>query len=274
MTKEELDIITSEKQIWRCPPCAKSRRQSMQAVKDAEEGKASIEQIVFMLEEAKEDRKRMEKDMTSSFEFLHNLVKDQKEALNVQSQKLSEYMSVIEGLKQENVNLSKKVRELEVKLDDSEQYIRSNNVEIHGVPEKSNEDVYETVKTVANALGLSIEREAIDVCHRLGKRTGYDGPPTIIARFVRREDKLNLLQKRRVKRNFNTNDLGLSQPAVPIYINENLCPGRRKVYTAARQAKKDKNYTYLWIRNGKILMRKDQSSSVCVITSMDDVAKL
>jgi hypothetical protein len=131
MTKVELDFITSEKHIWRCPPCSKSRRVSMQIVSNAEEGKASTSQVIFMLDEAKEDRKLMEKEMNNSFEFLHNLVKEQKHALNNQSKKLDEYITVFDGLKQENVIFTKKVKDLETKLDENEQYIKSNNVEIH-----------------------------------------------------------------------------------------------------------------------------------------------
>ncbi|XP_022201029.2 uncharacterized protein LOC111057869 [Nilaparvata lugens] len=274
MTKDELDFIISEKQIWRCPPCAASRRSSMQAVSDAEKGKASISQVIFMLEVAKNDRKRMEKEMNTSFEFLHNLVKEQKETLDKQAMKMSEYIAVIEELKQEKVNLSKKVKDLELKLDESEQYSRSNNIEIHGVPEQGNEDLYETVAGVSAALGHKVSREAIDVCHRLGKRSDNAGPAIIIARFVRREDKLKILEKRRVKRDFSTNDIGLSCATVPVYINENLCYGRRKVFAAARLAKKEKNYAYLWIRNGKILMQKESSSPVREILSMEDVVKL
>lgn len=274
MTKEEIDYLTSENQIWRCPSCTQSRRKSRQACSDAEEGKASLDQVVFMLEEAKEDRQRMEKEMNTSFEYLHGVVNDQKKLLSEQNEQIKSFTLVVENLKQENINLKNKIKLLEVKVDENEQYSRSNTIEIHGMPESAKEDVYEVVTNVAVALGVEITRNAIDVCHRLGKRSNFTGPAGIIARLVRREDKQLILDKRREKRNFNTTDLGMTQAATPIYINENLCPGRRRLYAAARQAKTEKKYTYLWIRNGRILMRKESSAPVKVINSMDDLTDL
>jgi len=274
MTKEELDYLTTGKQIWRCKPCTSVRRQSMQAVTDAEEGKASLSQVIFMLEEAREDRKRMEKEMNTSFEFLHNIVKDNKTILDEQSVKINNFITDIENLQSENAALRKQIKELEMKIDECEQYSRSNTIEIHGIPENRAEDTYELVKNVACALGVMVTRESIDICHRLGKRPDFNGPAAIIARFVRREDKNKIVEKRRVKRNFNTSDLGLEMPASPIYVNESLSPSRRKLLAAAREAKRDKNYTYLWVRHGNIRMRKDPGTPVKYITTRDDIANL
>lgn len=274
LTKEELDYLTSEKQIWRCSNCSQSRRKSMQECSDAGEGGASLEQVVSMLKEAKEDRRRMEKEMNTSFEYLHGVVKDQKNILSEQSQQIKSFTLIIDNLKQDNLELRNKIKALEVKVDENDQYSWSNTIEIHGMPESAKEDVYEVVTNVAVALGVKITRNAIDVCHRLGKRANYTEPPGIIARFVRREDKHLILEKRRAKRNFNTKDLGITQAATPVYVNESLCPGKRSLFAAARQAKTEKSYNFLWISNGRILMRKEPSASVKVINSMDDLVGL
>jgi hypothetical protein len=96
-------------------------------------------------------------------------------------------------------------------------------------------------------------------------------------RFLSQQVKEDFLTKRRLKRNFSTRHLTLDAVPpfdVPIYINEALCPGRRKVLIAAREAKITKNYAYLWIRKGKILMRKAEKEPVIVVTSMDDLRNL
>ncbi|KAG8271835.1 hypothetical protein J6590_054665 [Homalodisca vitripennis] len=61
---------------------------------------------------------------------------------------------------------------------------------------------------------------------------------------------------------------------MPIYINESLSPGRRRLLNAAREKKSEKHYTYLWIRGGKILMRKAEGEPVKVVTSLADLDKL
>lgn len=151
---------------------------------------------------------------------------------------------------------------------------RSNNIEIVGVPEEKNEDVFETVKYVCTALDVKIQKNNIDVCYRL--KTPQDGkwPATIIVRFVQRDMKNQVLAKRRDKRNFSTLHCGYQSPSSPIYINENLCFGKNKLYKAAREAKRDKKYTLLWVRNGKILMRESEESPVKRITYLDDLEKL
>lgn len=279
MTKADIDCIIAEKQTWRCPPCSKLRRKSMEAVSAAEEGTANFSQVIFMLEEAREDRKRLEREFNKSFEFAHSKIDDQTKMIVDQTQQLKDCLKFIEELKQENLDLKRKVVDLEVRLEEVEQYTRANTIEIFGVPEPAgtqvNEDVYETVRKVCVALNLEMSREKIDVCHRLRKPRDERRPAGIIARFVRREDKMALLKARKVKRNFSTSHLGYDLPAaVPVYINECLSPARRKLYNAAREVKAAKEYTYLWIQNGKILMRREQGAPVVRISSFDDLAKL
>lgn len=276
MTKPDIDCVVAEKQIWRCPPCTSIRRKSMKIVSDAEGGKAEIAQVVFMLEQASEDRKRMEEQFNKSFEFAHAKIDDQVKIITEQSKKIDDLLKVIDELRQENVNLKETVVKLELRLDEVEQYSRANSIEIFGVPELKNEDTYDIVKNICTALDVKITRENIDVCHRLGRPGGgSDGRPRgIIAKFVRREDKLKVLSMRKVKRNFSTSHLGYDQPAVPVYINENLSPQRRKLFAAAREVKKTKQFTYLWVQNGNILMRKDQGTPVVRITTLSDLDKL
>ncbi|KAG8299351.1 hypothetical protein J6590_103253 [Homalodisca vitripennis] len=118
-------------------------------------------------------------------------------------------------------------------------------------------------------------REAIDVCHRLKKRNDADRPAGIIAKFVRREDKLKFLEKRRVKRNLNSHDVGYtSSTANPVYVNESLSPTKRKLLAAARSVKQEKNYAYLWVRNGKVFLRKAQGDPFIIVSSMEQIEKL
>lgn len=246
----------------------------MAVVSAAEEGKANISDVIFMLEEAKEDRRKLEVQFNASFEFAHSKIDDQKKLIEEQSKKLDECLKIIESLSQENIDLKEKISKLETRIEEVEQYTRANSVEIFGVPEVKGEDVYEIVKKVGVSLDMTITREQIDVCHRLGKPRESQRPAGIIVKFVRREDKLNMIAKRKVKRNLSTQHLGFQQPAEPVYINENLSPERRKLYAAAREAKKTQGYTYLWTQNGRILMRKEQGAAVVRISTMNDLQKL
>jgi hypothetical protein len=275
LTKEDIDFIIAEKQTWRCPPCSRERRGSMSGSSMIESlPGTSLEQILSKLDEAANERRRIEAEINKAFEFVHEKIDEQKAAITKQSETLAQYLTFFEDLRNENQSLKKKIIDLETRIEENEQYLRSNSLEIQGVPEDKNEDVYEVVKRVAASLDLSIQREAIDICHRLGKRSGNDKPAGIIVKFVRREDKIKMLEKRRVKRNLSTSDIGFSGPSVPVYVNESLSPAKRKLLGAARAAKREKGYTYLWIRSGKIFLRKNQGDPVIIVNSMQQVEQL
>lgn len=175
----------------------------------------------------------------------------------------------------ENNTLRQKVSTLEARIDEMEQYSRRNCVEIHGIPTHPTENVIDVVKKVGVALNFPIDETMVDACHRLHSRDQSDRPPGIIVKMVRRLDVEGLLAKRRVKRNLNTTDIGLNIPqAKVIYINESLSPARRHLFNLARAAKRDKGYTFLWVRGGKIFMRKADKMPVKVIATPADLEKL
>ncbi|XP_046679343.1 uncharacterized protein LOC124366786 [Homalodisca vitripennis] len=178
---------------------------------------------------------------------------------------------MIDELAAENRNLREKVSSLEMRIDDLEQYSRVNSVEIHGILQQKNEDVVAVVKEVGKALDLEITDSMIDNCHRLGRRPGPNSPqPGIVVKFVRRLDKEELLRKCRVKSNFSTRHMNLSMDQ-PIYINEALSQARRRLLAAARQVKKEKSFKYLWVRGGKLFLRKEEMAPVFQVTCQADL---
>lgn len=106
-----------------------------------------------MFEEAKGDRKRMEREINNSFKFLHDLVKDQQNIIDKQNRKLDAYITIAEEVKSKNLELERRVDELEIKLEGCEQYTRANATEIRGFSEEFNEDMYVLVKFKTSALG-------------------------------------------------------------------------------------------------------------------------
>ncbi|XP_046679783.1 uncharacterized protein LOC124367177 [Homalodisca vitripennis] len=57
----------------------------------------------------------------------------------------------------------------------------------------------------------------------------------------------------------------------PIYVNESLSPARRALYALARKYQREKNFKFLWVRNGKIFLRKEEKAPVRVITREEDL---
>lgn len=87
------------------------------------------------------------------------------------------------------------------------------------------------------------------------KQEGENGG--IIVKFTRRIVKEDIITKRKVKRNFNTYDIKMmDSPAEVVYINDSLSPAKRKILNAARALKRNGKFTFVWVKNGRIFLRK------------------
>jgi regulator of replication initiation timing len=231
--------------------------------------------VYDLVTELRKDIKAIEASLGKSLDSCFEEVKETKDLISKQSAEVSKLLAQVDKLNSENIALRNRVVILENRLDECEQYSRRETIEIHGVPMEPNEQVLEVVKQVGKSLDIAIEDNMISACHRLRGRDNNGKPPGIIVKMVRRFDAERIIERRRVKRNLSTHDIGLtSRPAVPIYINESLSPGRRRLLNAAREKKREKSYTYLWIRGGKILMRKADGEPVRAITCSADLDKL
>ncbi|CAG4933533.1 unnamed protein product [Colias eurytheme] len=63
-------------------------------------------------------------------------------------------------------------------------------------------------------------------------------------------------------------------PASSVHINEHLTPTNKQLLKKARDIKFNLNYTYLWIRDCKIFLRKNDKSKVVRIANESDLLKL
>ena len=72
------------------------------------------------------------------------------------------------------------------------------------------EDVFAKVVSVAEKAGVSITKNDVSICHRLP--SGGTGPKPLIAKFVRRETKHQLMKNKRNSKNAN------------IFVNDDLTP--------------------------------------------------
>ena len=86
---------------------------------------------------------------------------------------------------------------MEQKLNDLEQYTRRNSIRIHGMPERNGENIFQRVPDYFyNELG-EIQPD-IEVVHRVGVKGQIPNVPrSIIVKFVRRSDKLEVMLRRK-----------------------------------------------------------------------------
>lgn len=196
-----------------------------------------------------------------------------------QSKLVETLQARVDNLETENKTVKLKLANLEKAVDDAGQYARRNTLEIRGLPYmapvESPEQSRELVKSVARALNVNLPDIAIDYCHRLKKpRSG--GPAPIIVKFVRRFDKINLLNQRRVKRSLTCKHLDINLDSEnPIYLGPSLTAFRGKLRQQANQLKNELGFKWLWVTpDGEIRLRKTDSSPVVFIENFAVLERL
>lgn len=165
-------------------------------------------------------------------------------------------------LQTENKRLGSRVEELE-------QYQRTNNLEIKGVP--ADGDPVTAVVKIGQFIGEPINESDIDVCHRVS--TKKENEKNIVVRFVQRSKRNSLLAKCKKFRGLNAESLGY-RDRTPVFVNEHLTRRNKQLLGAAISRKRQAGWKYVWSSGGKIYARKDDGSDVLRIEDLDDIQKM
>jgi hypothetical protein len=169
-------------------------------------------------------------------------------------------------------DIQTKIEGLQTQIDEIEQYLRSNNVEIVGLPAPNRGETEETmIVNACNSLdGLTtvIRPEDIDISHPLNSRR-RDGKPVHVVRFVHRKTKFAILAAKRAEANrqFKFRDQD-------IYINEHLNKPNRALFATAQEKKRTLQYRFVWTKNGVVHMRKDENTEPITIAKASDFEKV
>ncbi|XP_030039725.1 uncharacterized protein LOC115455187 [Manduca sexta] len=182
------------------------------------------------------------------------------------------------------------VAELKSQLNERDQELLLNDVEVTGIPESQEESTLHLVKVLSNKLGVAIDEKDIVHVERIGStrrnreepsegtfNPAAQRPRSLVVRFARRATRDALLREARVRRGFNTSELGFggpSRPAHRVYINERLTRTNRHIFYKARQAGSTHNWRYVWTKGGRVFARKEDGRKVERITCEDDISRI
>ena len=271
-------------------PNSRSRKLNLEAIDEKKIIDACAEQV-------KESLKQMIKDALFEKDVLHQ---QEVEALRMQIIELKSSQEFI-CLKYDNLkpeydrltlaqqqhnkiyakqrSMSPQVAESDTsKIDVIEQYERRQHLEFKGLPVTENENVTNTVIEISKLLGVEITKSDISTAHHLASKHPKKGatnfvPPAIIARFVRRDIRNEIYNRRQSAKTIQPH-----QYPVPgmtkLYVNENLTQYRKKLLWKTKELTKKYHYAYLWTTNGKIFAKKNEKDEPKIIQSENDYQKL
>jgi len=111
------------------------------------------------------------------------------------------------------------------------QYQRRKNIEISGIPEQDSEDISQILTNIGREVQCDITETDIDIAHRVPSRVP-GRPRSIIVRFVRRQKKFELLQR---KPRLTASDLGFPGSPKAVFIGHHLTPKQKELLAKAKQ---------------------------------------
>ncbi|XP_045500728.1 uncharacterized protein LOC123698178 [Colias croceus] len=197
--------------------------------------------------------------ITDSINFISNQYDEMKKDYEISKVKLTD-------LEKQNTILNNTIEDLCVRINQTEQQLRQNNIELQCVPERKNENLIDIVAHLGNILGCDLSSDNVLHCTRTAKtKTENPRPRSIVVQLssVRLRDQViaavSKFNKENPQSKLNTAHVGLTGNS-PIFVNEHLSPANKSLHAATRIKAKEKGYKFTWIRNGKIFIRKNEGS--------------
>ncbi|XP_046688851.1 uncharacterized protein LOC124374730, partial [Homalodisca vitripennis] len=190
------------------------------------------------------------------------------------SKELKRVLAENTQLKKENQELRGDISGLHVRVRNLEQYSRRQNVEIDGIPETQGENVLRVLESVAEAVGVELKKENIVAAHRIPSFNKKRTPP-IIVRFSTYEERDTWIREYKSMRPLMLNMINPGfKSSAKVFVNEHISPENKLLLAKTKEAARNKGFKYVWSRDGKIFVRKEDGEKCKKIDSAADLETL
>ncbi|XP_026324993.1 uncharacterized protein LOC113233972 [Hyposmocoma kahamanoa] len=153
----------------------------------------------------------------------------------------------IKRLEAENSKLSTDLMKLDGRLRTVEDNSRRRNVEIQMLPEQKSENLSSALKKICEQLNYIIPDSEIRSIRRVAKlQPQSDRPRSVL----------------------------VDNNSAPVYIVEHLSPESKELHALARKTAKQLSYKHVWVKHGKIYMKKTDDSALILIKNHNSLTKL
>lgn len=197
----------------------------------------------------------------------------------------SKFNIQLKAIQEENATLRKelqttkeKLKEVDNKVEASEQRSRINNIEISCIPLTTNENTEALAIEALKTVGLQIDERDISIAHRVP--TYNPGkPPNIIVHFVQRKLKFaSVTAYRQFYKNKGRRpvckDINPILGESIFYISEHLTPNNKKLLKETKQKARENKFKYVYTNDGKIFAKKDERTKAVMITKEEDLVRM
>lgn len=227
--------------------------------------------------------------VSQQFRQINELIADFKTSLSFFNDKYEEMKTMMEQktdrirkLEKENSDIQDSLQKLGKRVNLVEQNSRSTNVELQCIPENKSENLVITVLQLAKVISCDIVDSDIQHCTRIAKKDSQSTRPrSVLVKLSSPRQRDNFLaaaikfNRTNKQEKLNTSHLGIAaEKPQPIYVAEHLSAENKAIHAATRIRGKELGYKFVWIRNGKIFIKKDESAQSIVINSLEKLKSL
>ena len=172
-------------------------------------------------------------------------------------------------LRKKIASLEERVLDVENDINQTDNYIRRNNIEIHGIPiNVENQKLEETIIKIAKEVNVEVKTEDIEACHRLRRQTNSRLNPVIV-RFVNRKFCEKLHNEKTKLKDLTFNDIFGAN--TQLFFNENLCPYYLKLFGMCYKLKKAGLIDSVWSFHGHVYYRVQAGGDRNIITDENEL---
>lgn len=214
------------------------------------------------------------KELNESVSFINDKFE------TIQKEQAATYKE-LKVLREENTTLKETVGDLNTRLNYLEQQSRASNLELQCVPENKNEELYSIVMQLSKNVSCDLKNTDVLHCTRVAKvNQSSNRPRSIVVQLASPKTRDQLLasvikyNKTHPKDRLQSNHLGITGPSCPVYVVEHLSPANKALHAAARRKAKEVGFKFVWVRNGRIFVRKNETSEFIFVKNMDILSKL
>lgn len=270
--------LGDRKNTWRCPKCkscpspspASSSPQTSQLDRMQEQLNniaLQLKPLASLMEDVKYIREELN-SLKDSQEMLHHLFN----SLSGKMDNLESRVLKVEKIAQDVPILQADVAKMYQELETRDQWARANNIEIRGIPQKNNENLFEIAKSIGQICKYPIKKEEINYIARIPTRLP-NREKSIIISFHNRYTKEELIALSRKSSELNLSNLGFNT-SKKFYLNDHLTQGNKILLSKAKTLAKEKNFKYIWVKHSKIMGRKSDTSPIFFIRNEKDLLKI
>lgn len=218
-------------------------------------------------------------DIESSQNFVCSKIDECNQQINNLISENSMLSAKVAVLERKAVRYESKLNALEANLDKQNQNLIENDIIIKGFPEKC-DNYQQIIMKCFSLINSNVPADDIASIKQISLKSKANLPESsfYIVSLKSKQIKQNILNSFRKKRKLFIHELdeqfSESFRNQRIHIMHRFTKLQSALYKEAKQIKADFNFAFLWVKDGQILLRKDDKSNVCFINSFNDIDML